>query len=227
MAGFFTHMWIANLVLKELKNKNFLSSFENIDDYFFGSIAPDIRYVANSTRDITHQPYGNDSLFEALKASTTSMPFIAGYEVHLITDFAWSNDKKWRNESIYEHYHIDSNNLVQKFTLYGLADDYFQAEADWYFPLICAGNILRANDFKIFYQLGFNQATIQFYKMAVSLYLKEPGIDTINQLSFLPNNHDEELIAKFLDAGTGLTNQLQEFKRIAIEQSVAALRKYI
>jgi len=47
MAGLLTHEWIANLVLKKLSKRDFISKDENIDDYFFGAIAPDIRYINN------------------------------------------------------------------------------------------------------------------------------------------------------------------------------------
>ena len=92
MAGLFTHVWIANLVLKELSKRDFISRSENIDDYFFGAAAPDIRYINNSPREITHKPKGENSIFEALKVSSTSMPFMVGYETHLIVDGTWAND---------------------------------------------------------------------------------------------------------------------------------------
>src|SRR3989344_2308669 len=83
MAGLLTHEWIANLVLKKLSKRNFISEYENIDDYFFGAIAPDIRYINNTPKETTHKPKGEKSIFEAIKASSTSMPFIVGYETHI------------------------------------------------------------------------------------------------------------------------------------------------
>ena len=227
MAGFFTHVWIANLVVQRLKRKQFISKFENIDDYFFGSIAPDIRYAANSPRQQTHKPFGKDMLIDALKASTTSMPFAAGYDVHLITDMAWSNDKNWLSESIYENYGIDPNNLIQKFTLYGLVDDYFQGESDWVFPISSAGNIIRADDMKVLVKLGFFEKDILLYKSLLAFYLREPGVDAITGLNFVPNNTDERLVKTFLDEKTTLTHFLQEFKKASIEKSIAHLETYL
>ncbi|MFH1240060.1 MAG: zinc dependent phospholipase C family protein [Candidatus Diapherotrites archaeon] len=227
MAFIFTHCWIANLVLKKLKKKQFISSFENIDDYFFGSIAPDIRYISNAARAITHEPKKEESIFEALKMNRTSISFIAGYETHLITDMAWSNDKNWLDKSIYDYYQINPNVPIQKFTLYALVDDYFQTEADWFFPLICAGNILRSNDTMILEKLGFNKEDIQTYKYLASLYLREPGIDTINIFNFMPNKLDEVLVRTFLGRKSSLTNFLKEFKKTAVEQCIIKLEKYI
>jgi hypothetical protein len=227
MAGLFTHVWIANLVMQKLKRKQFISQFENIDDYFFGAIAPDIRYVANSPRQQTHKPFGKDTLIDALKASTPSMPFVAGYDVHLITDMTWSNDKNWLDQSIYEKYGIDSNNPLQKFALYGLVDDYFQAEADWFFPIQCAGNIIRANDTKIFTQLGFQEKDIFAFKSLSSIYLREPGIDTIISLSFVPNNLDEILVRKVLGEKSLLTSHLRSFEKVSLEKCLAHLERYL
>ena len=56
MAGLFAHELIAKLVLKKVSKRDFISRYENVDDYFFGAIAPDIRYINNSSREITHEP---------------------------------------------------------------------------------------------------------------------------------------------------------------------------
>lgn len=227
MAGFLTHEWIAHLVLKKIKIKKYLSEFENIDDYFFGAVAPDVRYTMGTERNITHKPMGEESLLEALKASTFSTPFVSGYETHLITDITWSNEKNWLDESIYEHYHIDPNNTIQKFTLYGLVDDYFQAKADWFFPIVCAGNITRANDFTILKRIGISEDNILKYKALLGIYLREPGIDTINILNFVPNNRDEDLIQEFLDNKTTVTKFLQEFEKVSVEKSIEQLERFI
>jgi len=56
MAGLLTHEWMANLVLTKLSKRDFVSKHENIDDYFFGAIAPDIGYINNTPRETTHKP---------------------------------------------------------------------------------------------------------------------------------------------------------------------------
>ncbi len=227
MAGWLTHEWIANLVLKKLNVKKFISQSENIDDFYFGAIAPDIRYVASSPRSQTHKPFGKDTLIDALKTSSASMPFVAGYDIHLITDVAWANEKSWLNESIYEHYQVNPNNPIQKFTLYGLIDDYFQAEADWFFPLSCAGNIIRSDDKRILNQLGFDEKSILSYKAIMAGYLREPGVDTLNILNFIPNKIDEVIVRSFLDTNTQSTRFIQEFKKVAVEKSITILENYI
>src|SRR3989338_260563 len=164
MAGLLTHEWIANLVLKKLSKRDFISRHENIDDYFFGAIAPDIRYINNTSRAITHEPKGEKSIFEGLKTSSPSMPFMAGYETHLIVDAVWANDNNSMGKNIYENYGFDVNSPIQKYALYLAVDDYFQGEADWFFQYQCVGNILRANDTIVLQQLGYNQNDIQLYK---------------------------------------------------------------
>lgn len=227
MAFLFTHLYIANLVLKKLKNKQVISSSENIDDYFFGAIAPDIHYINNTNREITHKPYGEDSLFEALKISSLSFPFIAGYETHLIVDDTWSNDNGTMEESIYDHFGINVNDLVQKYSLYFLVDDYFQGEADSYFNISCAKNILRANDPSILLQLGFNQETILAYKAFSAGYLRDPGIDTFNVFNLLQSNIDEAIIKQIADQIPSLKFFLKKFKEIAVENCREQLEKYI
>src|SRR3989344_7229653 len=118
MAGLLTHEWIAHLVLKKLSKRGFISKYENIDDYFFGAAAPDIRYINNSPREITHKPKGENSIFEALKVSSTSMPFMAGYETHLIVDSTWANDNNTMGKSIYDNYGLNANIPAQKYALF-------------------------------------------------------------------------------------------------------------
>lgn len=226
MAGLFAHAWVANLVLKELSKRDFISSYENIDDYFLGSIAPDIRYVSGSPRDVTHHPRGEASLFEALKISSISMPFIAGYETHLIVDSTWANDNKLMGKSIYEHYGVDANNPIQKYSLYLAVDDYFQGEADWFFPYKVAGNILRASDLSIFLKLDFSQKDIAAYKVLSAGYLREPGLDTLSAFGLAPN-FDEGLFRRIAGQTPLLESFLRDFKKISIEKCLESLEAYL
>ncbi|MBI4044653.1 MAG: zinc dependent phospholipase C family protein [Candidatus Diapherotrites archaeon] len=219
-----THEWIANLVLKKISKRNFISKYENIDDYFFGAIAPDIRYINNTPREITHKPLGEKSIFEALKASSTSMPFMAGYETHLVVDTIWANDNNSMSKSIYENYGVNPNNTVHKLALYLAVDDYFQGEADWFFQFQCAGNISRANDTSVLRQLGYSQSDIQLYRAGTALYMREPGIDT---LSFSPSHVEESLIKQLIDKNNNLSSYLKEFKKTAIETCLQTLERYL
>lgn len=225
MAGLFAHELIAKLVLKKISKRAFISRYENIDDYFFGAIAPDIRYINNSSREITHEPKGKDSIFEALKISSTSMPFMAGYETHLIVDNTWSNDNETMDKSIYEQYGLDASDPVQKFSLYLLADDYFQGESDWFFQFESAGNILRANDMSVLQGLGFSLNDILRYKSAAAFYLREPGIDTFNIFNPFPTNLDETIVRKITDQKTSLTSFLKDFKKTSIENCLESLER--
>ena len=226
MAGLLTHAWIAHLVLKEFSKKDFISKNENIDDYFFGSVAPDIRYLSDSMRDVTHRPYGEKSIFEALKVSSFSFAFMAGYETHLVTDDTWSNDNGLLDESIYEHFNIDANNSIQKYALYLLADDYFQGEAGSSFALATASNILRANDTAFLNGLGFNTNSISTYKFFVAEYLREPGLDHFNVFNLFPSSFEESALKAIADRLPSFS-YLKEFKKVAVEESVASLERYL
>jgi len=227
MVGLLTHEWMANLVLKKLSKRDFISKYKNIDDYFFGAIASDIRYINNIPREITHKPKGEKSIFEALKVSSPSIPFMAGYETHLIIDSIWANDDNSMGKSIYENYGFDVNNPIQKYVLYLAVDDYFQGEADWFFQYQCVGNILRANDTNILLDLGFTQEDILKFKAGAVTYLREPGIDTFNVFNLFPNNFDENLLKKLADEKTTLTSYLKEFKKVSIEKCVESLEGYL
>ena len=75
MAGWFTHLLIAQRALEKLpKSKHkLISGFAQFDDYLFGSIAPDVRYVQKVNRDISHEPFGKESAFQAFNLSN---PFV-------------------------------------------------------------------------------------------------------------------------------------------------------
>lgn len=228
MPFLFTHAWIANLVLKELSKRDFISHYNNIDDYFFGSIAPDIRYITNSSRDRTHKINEEYSIFEGLKRSSISMPFMAGYETHLVADDVWSNKYKLMDQSVFEYYNVNPDNPLQKFALYVLADDYFQGEAEWFFQFSVAGNVLRANDVKILMNnFKFSHKDILLYKSGAAAYLREPGIDTVNVFNFVPYNLDEANIRKIIEQQPALTSILRKFKELAIEKCVERLEQYL
>ena len=226
MAGLFAHVWIANLVLQKLSKRGFISSYENIDDYFFGAIAPDIRYINNSGRDTTHRPFWENSLFEAMKVSSLSMPFIAGYETHLIVDSTWANDNGAMGASVYKNYGINPNNPIEKFSLYLAVDDYFQGEADSLFPYEAAGNVFRANDLSILLKLGFSQKNIDLYKVFSATYIREPGLDTFSVSGVVPNI-DEKLLRQVADQTFSLTSFLKDFRKISIEKCVESMERYL
>lgn len=227
MAGLLTHAWVAYLALQKLSKKSAISKNENIGDYFFGSVAPDIRYMSKLDRDVTHHPHGEKSIFEALKVSNFSFAFMAGYETHLVTDDTWSNDNGFMSESIYRHFNIDANNPIQKFSLYFLVDDYFQGEASSLFPLPVSFNILRANDTAFLTGLGFSQDTINQYKAVVAAYLREPGIDTLSPFNLFPSNFEESALKIIADQVPLSSSFLKEFKKTAVEQSVVSLERYL
>lgn len=227
MAGLFAHELIAKLVLKKISKRALISRFENVDDYFFGAVAPDIKYINNSPRAVTHKPKGKDSIFEALKISNTSRPFMAGYETHLVVDATWSNDNNTLDKSIYEYYSLDASDPIQKFSLYLLVDDYFQGESNWFFQFESAGNILRANEVSVLQKLGFSLNDILKYKSAAAFYLREPGIDTFNLSALFPSPMDETIIRKFSDQKTSLTSFLKDFKKTSIENCLEFLEKYL
>jgi hypothetical protein len=222
----FTHCYIAEQVLKKLKKKKLISSAGKIDDYYFGAIAPDIRYMRPGLkREITHDPFGKDRVLEDKKFNNYSKAFLAGYETHLIVDDVWSNDKKWLGESIYEFYNVDVNNFAQKFALYGLVDDYFQAEAHSFSPLQYLLNLSQSNQHNLLFDLDFNPLEVTSYRVGSLLYLREPGIDTINIFSFITFNLEEKAVRSILNQKPNLTSFLRKFKKESIKRCVDSLEE--
>jgi hypothetical protein len=225
MAFMFTHCYIAGEVLKKIKKKNLFSDFNNIDDYYFGAIAPDIRYVNNSKRNITHIPFGKERVLDNSRFGKYSKAFLAGYETHLIVDNVWANDKNWLDKSIYEFYNVNPNNTLQKFLLYGVVDDYFQGKSNWFSQLTFMGNVFRSDNFNLLNDLGFDVGGITLYKTGAATYLREPGIDTINIFSFITLNLEEKIIGEMLDRKNQLTSFLKDFKKVSIEKCVGHLEE--
>lgn len=57
---------------------------ENRQEYFWGTVAPDIRYLANMRRAQTH--LGQDRLKELEAGYPHLRPFLLGYQVHVLID---------------------------------------------------------------------------------------------------------------------------------------------
>jgi len=214
----FTHCYVAEEVLNKIKKKNIISDFNNIDDYYFGAIAPDIRYMNNSDRDITHIPFEQKSVLNGQKFARYSNSFIAGYETHLIVDGVWSGSDSSSGESIYNIFGVDVNNFVQKFTLYFLIDDYFQNKSNWFFQLGAVSNIIRSDKNNLLYDLGFNLFDVGKYKSLALFYFREPGLDTFNIFNFAPTKLDENLISNILSQKPKLNSFLRKFVKESVEK---------
>lgn len=132
LPGPFTHIYIASKVLEKLGKyeSNLISSYENIDDYFWGGVAPDIRYMRKGMdRRVTHKPLGKESIFSSF---CEPKAFLAGYQSHLEADNVWVN-------TIKKNFEINSD--IKNLTAYGIVDDYFQGKVFWFFPWIAASQI--------------------------------------------------------------------------------------
>ena len=75
--------------------------------------------------------------------------------------------------------------------------------------------------------MGFDEKSILSYKAIMAGYLREPGVDTLNILNFIPNKIDEVIVRSFLDTNTQSTRFIQEFKKVAVEKSITILENYI
>lgn len=225
MAFWFTHALIAFTALQKLERKSEFSSFEQIDDYLFGAVAPDIRYVKNADRGITHLPSGKKSAFEAFRGKNFSDAFIAGYESHLVCDRIWAGEHKWLLEkSVYEHFKISPTDVAQKFSLYFFVDDYFQGKSNWLYPMLFAGNVFRANEASALKLLGFSDSEITAFKAAASLYLKEPGVNFFQALTLLRIPLEEKALSVTLNRFSGAGNYLSRFFNASVKKSVEAVQ---
>lgn len=221
MAGWFTHLLIALRTLEKLpqSKRTLLSEFTHFDDYLFGAVAPDVRYVTGGERHITHEPKGKRSAFKAFNSST---PFIAGYESHLIADDEW--------DSVVKLFQIDVKKTEQKFALYFGVDRYFQLKSEWFLPITFSGNVIRADDLSVLVSLEFNPEQISLYKSAISSYLLIP--DAISFVSFLtkfpfsarfPPRFKEKALVDILDSFVMPKKEINTF----FKESVSASAKKI
>jgi hypothetical protein len=221
----FTHCYLAELVLNKINKKSNVADFDDVDDYYFGAIAPDIRYLDSSGRDKTHFPFGINRVLGNATFEKYSKAFVAGYETHLVVDDVWSNNNAGLDESIYETFNVNVNDFVQKFTLYFLVDDYFQSKSNWFFHLGALSSIIRSDRNNMLFDLGFNLAQIATYKSVAALYLREPGLDTFNVFNFAPTNLDENLIARILNQKPKLSSFLNSFVKVSVEKCRESLER--
>ena len=57
---------------------------ENRNEYYWGAVAPDIRYLANMRRDQTH--IGQEQIKELMVCYPALRSFLQGYQIHLLCD---------------------------------------------------------------------------------------------------------------------------------------------
>ena len=223
MAGWFTHLLIAQRALEKLpKSKHkLISGFAQFDDYLFGSIAPDVRYVQKVNRDISHEPFGKESAFQAFNLSN---PFVAGYETHLIADDNW--------ESIVNIFKIDANKTEQKFALYFGIDRYFQLKSDWFLPIIFSGNIIKADNNPLLKSLGFTFEEISQFKSVVSAYLLLPDVASfllfLTKVPFLPRlplHFKEKTIVNIFDLLSAQKKEINNFFKESVSASAKKIRE--
>lgn len=223
LAGWFAHCLVAHKVLEKLPKsyKKYFAEHENIDDYYFGSIAPDIRYTDLAlNRKVTHEPFGVNSGFEAFKASSA---FVAGYECHLVVDGVWDGDG-----GIAEFFSIDVNKIEQKLALYYFVDAYFKEKNNWLMPVTFSANILRANDVFFLEKLGFSKEQINSYKNTVFLYLNSPNTSTFLKLVTgfrIPIN--EKAFIVLVDSFTPVDEKLEYFLEQSANDSLDAILRYL
>jgi len=222
MAGWFAHLLVAQRVLEKLpeSKRSFLSQFSQLDDYLFGSIAPDVRYAANIDASVTHKPLGKWSAFSAFEAKT---PFVAGYETHLITD------EKWKD--IVKFFKVDITKEEQKFALYFGVDRYLQLKSGWFSSISFSGNIARADNVSEIYSLGVNQTHVSAFKSMVSSYLLLP--DAASLTSFLtgfpfparfPPRFKENVIANIVDSLVIPKRKIDGFLSDSVSAAVKELK---
>ncbi|MFH1586666.1 MAG: hypothetical protein ABID38_02320 [Candidatus Diapherotrites archaeon] len=223
MAFWFTHALVAFGALQKLEKKDEFSSFEQIDDYLFGAVAPDIRYLGDRGRNATHEPFGGKSAFEAFHGKNCSAAFLSGYESHLVCDKIWGGESEELKESVYDFFNLNPSNLAEKFSLYFFVDDYFQGQGNWFYPLLFAGNVFRANETTALRLLDFNDNEINSFKLAASLFLKEPGMNFFQALNLARIPLEEKAMSEIVKSFTSADEYLNRFLEISIGESAKAI----
>lgn len=217
MPGPFTHAYIASKALNRLKKyeNELISSHENIDDYFWGSVAPDIRYLRpGMDRDFTHRPFSKQSIFRSFSEPKA---FLVGYQCHLEADRVWSKHIK-------KDFGINSQ--TKNLIAYAIVDDYFQGKAGWIFPWVASGQVSRANnEGEVLSKLGFSKNECNSWKTAMIFYLREPGLDTLIRAPFIPHlNFRESFVSKLTDSFTEVDKELNRFVHKSVLLSVSQIK---
>jgi hypothetical protein len=108
----------------------------------------------------------------------------------------------------------------------GKIDDYyFQAEAHSFSPLQYLLNLSQSNQHNLLFDLDFNPLEVTSYRVGSLLYLREPGIDTINIFSFITFNLEEKAVRSILNQKPNLTSFLRKFKKESIKRCVDSLEE--
>ncbi|GJQ63343.1 MAG: hypothetical protein SCALA702_23960 [Melioribacteraceae bacterium] len=74
---FYSHIVFADLIKKRIK-------ITNTNDYYFGSVFPDIRYYLKMPRTFTH--LGSDEILDYITEYPDQKNFLAGYYFHCVLD---------------------------------------------------------------------------------------------------------------------------------------------
>ena len=218
MALWFVHAFLANELLNALPSKLKSSLLQKgpSADYFFGAVAPDIRYFGSMNRDVTHAPFCKKSAFEAFRIAT---PFTAGYEVHLITDDVW-------NSTVVKKLKVNLNNPAEKFALYFLLDDYLQGKASPGLGSQFAQRVSGSKEYLFLSRLGFASNAVSTYQRLVAAYLLEPGIDTLHGLLGVGPKIDEKLLALAGDKLAGIQTIMDSFSAETLSRAAFSFSKY-
>ncbi|ABR55016.1 conserved hypothetical protein [Methanococcus vannielii SB] len=131
MPNFYSHLVLSKIILE----KDFKSNFDSMDlnNFYFGSVSPDIGYFSKIERKITHfyekNPenfFGKDSIFE--------ISFLKGYNLHLHFDNVWKYEIRLKNEIS-----IEENSKI-----YAYLDEFlksmFKLDFDYFLPHVIGGN---------------------------------------------------------------------------------------
>ena len=193
MAGWFTHLLIADAVAEKMGAKPaFLAEEPSLNDFIFGSIAPDVRYMAAVEKKETHVPNGDRNAFRVFKSNPA---FAAGYQIHLIADQNWGE--------VVDFFGLKNSSRADTFGLNFGVDRFFQENSDPSLSSKFYKCIANSNAVPELKPLGFNFVEIAAFKLLVSTYISSHDLE--NVLPFLKKLNisiNKEVIEKVLSADT-------------------------
>lgn len=171
----YTHLSIAKLLLSKglIKNSVNLNSPSELSRYYLASILPDIRYLMQIDRKVTHPSLFE---FEAAVRFVDQPTFVWGYRIHLIADEI-ENTFPLRKH-IRNHFWFLPNFFLKKISgtvMRLLFELYYMEKIPPDFPLY-----FEENDFTR--RLGIQKGDVEKYQALVQQLLESPDWETITKM---------------------------------------------
>lgn len=171
----YTHIILAQQLIETLHP-------ENLTDYFWGAIAPDIRYVARIPRETTHK--NKAQLQELFQKYPHQKSFIQGYQVHCLLDYVDLTDVAYQYVPLRW-----LKKVAPKLALHRQITLFFELYCIHTYP---NGIRIEGQTNEILSDLGITALQIQQFLAIMQPYYTKPGfkaaMNTMKSFGMISNN---------------------------------------